>query len=434
MEGKVVNMASLKLRHVGFTLAMVCVIPQTALAQDLLDWQTCVLLGTQHALRLKIAAKDFDKAQASISIANSDFFPSVAANAGTHRSIQDKTPSGTTATNDYSFGLSLRQNLYAGGRSTAEVEKSQLALEASKLNLEQIDINLGHDLRLTFDNALFYQKLIEVLDRAVDRRRQNVSIVKLRYEGGSEHKGSLLKAQASLAESEADLDETHRRLTLAKTQLAMLLGADIKSDTKFVGELRRPNNVSQPNFEQIASNLVTRRKALTDVRISETQLSVQKAAYYPEIGAEASVLRSSTEWPPDRNRFEVGITLNLTLYNGDKTPANVRSASHELAKSELALRDVESQSLFDLKQSFTGLVDTTNRLRIKEQILAASKVQAKVTRDQYTLGLTTFQTWDQIESELINNEKTVLTSLREVAQAQTEWEKAKGLKLQEITL
>ncbi|MBP6218815.1 MAG: TolC family protein [Oligoflexales bacterium] len=399
-----------------------------------LDWPTCVDLAKNHALLLKEAQENIHKGQENITTARSDFLPHLSATAGVSQDRQSQSVVPVDIRNDFSLGLTIKQSLYSGGSGKASLERSRLNLESSQLEAEQAKIKLGHDLRAAFDTVLYNQELIRVIERALARRKQNTSIVQLRYEGGSEHKGSLLKAKASRLQAEADLSQAKRALKLAKAQLARTVGQDLETDITLLGRLREgPSLSTEPDFETIATQLIARRKAVTDVQANEASIRVQRSTYYPQIAAEAGVTRASSIWPPDSNRYTVGVSISMMLYDGSKTPANVRAATADLMKAKWALADTEKQALLNLKQSFTTLVDSKERVHVLRQILKASEVQAQVTRSQYTLGLTTFQTWDQIESDLIHNERSLLQGYKDLAQAQTEWESSIGKKIEEIT-
>jgi outer membrane protein TolC len=116
----------------------------------------------------------------------------------------------------------------------------------------------------------------------------------------------------------------------------------------------------------------------------------------------------------------------MTLYDGGKTPANVRGAAADLARSQYELAESDQTSLGNLQLAYASLLDGKERVDLAAKQLAASQLQAQTTRDLYTLGLSAFQQWDQIENELIANEKSRIGSRRDAALALTEWERLLG--------
>ena len=60
------------------------------------------------------------------------------------------------------------------------------------------------------------------------------------------------------------------------------------------------------------------------------------------------------------------------------------------------------------------------------EFLAAADLRAEIARTQYTTGLLSFEDWDLIENDLIDNQKAMLASLRDAVLAEAAWEQTLG--------
>lgn len=428
------------LRTIGLSLATGLLCTVTSLAAPM-DWTACVQLAKQNNPDLKASESGVEKASSQNVVAKSGFYPVVTASANTSvNGDLDQNPTqaiGAQArrddpTKDYSLSLNIKQSLYSGKRDQYEVKRSEAVLQSAHSDVDLTRNNLYLELRQNFDLALYYHELVALNRKTLDRRRQNVKIVKLRYDGGHEHKGSLLKSEAAVAQAELDLIEAERAYHMALSNIEKSVGSPLPPDTTIVGKLREPTTRQEPDFKSILLKSPTRAKAEAQVKAAEATVVVERSAYFPDLAAVGSVTRTGGIDTPNDDRYSVGLTLTVPLYNGNKTPANVRSAVAELSRNQYLLSATEQKTMVEIKQAYTNLIDAKDRVIVQGKFVNASTLQAEITRSRYTLGLVTFQEWDVIENELFANEKNLLASRKEAALALAGWEHAQGMKLEDV--
>ena len=79
-----------------------------------------------------------------------------------------------------------------------------------------------------------------------------------------------------------------------------------------------------------------------------------------------------------------------------------------------------------LRQAHVNLVESSERLKVDESFQEAVTLRAEIARSKYNNGLTTFDDWDLIESDLINRQRAVLSSQGNRVIAEAAWEQAQG--------
>lgn len=410
---------------------IVVLYPTVSTAQEVWDWQRIEQLAQRSSPSIKSAVASQNIATSQLQSARSGFLPSVSAEVTRSQSRTDPAgPINHVINNNHSVSLSVRQNLYAGFRDQALKDAAAAQVDVAAWDTELAQIQLRYNLRQQFDHAVYYQDLLELYKQNVVRRRQNVSIVKLRFQGGREHKGSLLRSEAAVKQAEVEEQQAARELRLARYQLGVLLGQDLPEQARFKGVYRQPSERAFQQLQQVTMPVtVEQKQANAKLAASRATLTSEKSAYQPELDAFATVSRQGNEWPPDENQLTVGLSLTVPIYNGGKTNGAVRVAAESVVKAETQALVTQQQAKVDFETARLELIDALERVKVQESFASASQVQAELTRNQYTLGLATFQDWDSIENDLLNNQKNLLTSRKDATLAMDSWDKALGKKL-----
>jgi outer membrane protein TolC len=71
------------------------------------------------------------------------------------------------------------------------------------------------------------------------------------------------------------------------------------------------------------------------------------------------------------------------------------------------------------------------KLEVARKIFEATKLQAEVSRQRYTLGMMSFQDWDSYESDLMRSEGEVLRAKYNLSDAHADYLEAIGIALEE---
>ena len=169
-------------------------------AQTSLTWNDCLKITLENHPELISAKERVNQAEAAIGISRSSWFPGLDANASVSKS---RTENSETAkdTDSFSYGLSFQQLIYDGGKTKYNVKEAEETLKAKKYDYNVIAASVIYNARSSFVNLIKAQELYKINIEIRDMRRSNLELVRLRYQAGREHRGSLLTAEANLAQS-----------------------------------------------------------------------------------------------------------------------------------------------------------------------------------------------------------------------------------------
>ena len=398
-----------------------------AFAENPLTLEDCLAESAENNPDLVASRLAVQKAKYDYQASYSDMLPQVSANAGSGRSSAESGEDGSTTTRDSaSYGVSASQSLYTGGRNRAAVDQGSANLQAAQADLGARRSTLTYDVRKAFAQLLFAQEQIDLTRTILKRRQDNLDLIQLRYEGGRENKGALLLTQASARDAEYGVAQAERFLRVAQRQLARVLGRDDSELIRISGTLEAGRAAAAADFEVLAADTPTHRRAIAQLRGARAGLDSAKSQYFPELSANASAGRSDEDWMPRQDEWFLGVSLSFPFFQGGKNVMNVRGAGAELQRVEANLRATDAELVLVLQQALADYADAVDRTEVQSAYLKAGEVRAEIARSQYSSGMLSFEDWDRIENDLIGSQKDDLAGRRDAVLAEANWDKAQG--------
>jgi len=391
--------------------------------EETLIWEECLAEARKNNPDLLSSEAEVEQARASKAATRSDLLPQIS---GTMSAGRSKS-SGEEAGQSYSYGVSARQLIFDGLKSWYDLDQSEQSLIATLLDYDSTSAAIRLDLRSAFVELLQAQELIRITEDIARRRRQQAELVRLRYEAGREHRGSLLTAEANLAQAEFDITQARRDLRLAQKQLSKDMGRRVFTPITARGELEltiRPE--TEPDFERLRDGHPSVLKAAAERESARLELKSARADFFPEISGSASISRRDSEFPPDKENWSLGLSLSLPLFEGG-------GRFDETARAKAALREAEEEEkserndvLLSLQNAWIDLRDAHDNVIIQEKFLQADEERAKIAESQYTTGIMSFDNWIIIEDNLVRSQKSLLQSRAAALEAEAEWINAIG--------
>ena len=412
-----------------WTISIACLLASAtlAIAEAPLTLENCLAEAAENNPDLAASRSAVQKAKYDHRASYGDMLPQVSANAGSGRSSAESGEDGFTTTRDSAtYGVSASQSLYTGGRNRAAVDQASANLQAAAADLEARRSTLSYDVRRAFAELLFAQEQIELAREIAKRRKDNLDLIQLRYEGGRENKGALLLTEASSRDAEYGVGQAERYLRVAQRQLARVLGRDESSDIRISGTLEAGHPAGAADFETLVADTPSHRRAVAQLFVARAGLDSAKSQYFPELSANASAGRSGEEWMPEQDEWFLGVSLSFPFFQGGKNVMNVRGAEAELQRVEANLRSTDAELVLTLEQTLADFADAVDRTGVQSAYLRAQDMRAEIGRSQYASGMLSFEDWDRIENDLISSQKEDLAGRRDAVLAEANWDKVQG--------
>ena len=116
----------------------------------------------------------------------------------------------------------------------------------------------------------------------------------------------------------------------------------------------------------------------------------------------------------------------MPLFTGGKDLFTLRGAEETKQGAKDTLKSTELKTESNLESAYAAYQNAVEQIKVAQFQLKASQTQEEIAKAQYLNGLLIFQNWNQIETNLTNQQKAELSSLLNMETAQADWELTQG--------
>ncbi len=335
----------------------------------------------------------------------------------------------------YSAGLNLSQSLFTGGRITNSIERSEFLTMAQAKQHQLVLVELEYELTRRFQNLIYAQELVGLSQTIVQRRRDNVDLLRLRFESGLEDKGSLLLSQANYAQAQYNYKESQDLLSLSQTHMAEILGVSDYRQLEVIGvnqniDIDEEYQVigSEIDFYELVKDLPAYQRSLYQLEASKKNMAIAKSRYFPQLNLSASLNSTGDDFfPDDTGRFQAGLSVSVPLFSGGRDYYRHQISVKEYRAGKLDHRSRKLSLISDVEQAYRNLKQSYKMVDLEDRFLQAAELRADIARSKYTNGLLSFEEWDRIETEYINRQVSALRVRRDQVFSIAQWRRILGV-------
>ena len=323
------------------------------------------------------AVKVVEKAKATVGEARSAAFPQVNFEAdATHVKDINKAYSGESVNSEqYSISATLSQPVSTFGRVSNALRGAKLYVQLAESKLELTKQLITFQLTKSFYDVLLAQELVKVNQEALEIAVSHERNAQLRFEQGVGSEFEMLRAQVRVANLQPGLIVAKDNLILAKQNFNTLLNIAPEQPIEIIGKLEYTDYL--PNSDTAWQIAQLHRSDLRifnqSKQIAEVQLNYYKAGYRPNLYLVSSFsdqLVKYSETPDDWvDSWYSGLSLQLPLFDGFKTAAQINNAKAGLGQAQAAYNKGLLSAQVEVKQTC---------LRIKESRAIVASVEEAV--------------------------------------------------------
>ena len=412
------------LRCIFVVLVLSC-ISLSVHAEDLLE---IYRLAQGNDPTFEAARYALEAAQEKIPQARAGLFPALnlnGSNNATHASSQfsNQITSPTLVNRDvhaWTWTLQLTQPLIRMQNAYAYRESKSL-VDQARAQYTQAEQDLILRVTQAYFDVLVAQESIEVADAQVKSTGEQLALAQRGFEAGTnsitdtheaKSRSDLARAQriAALNELEAKHAELEKLVGQPSIELAVLQPAVVipkpqPDDVKAWAEQARENNPA-----------VLAPKAA--VNAAEAEVSKNRAEYSPTLDLTASYgnnyssgnISTPSDYATRINSSQLGVQLNIPLYEGGMTKSHVAEAIANKNKAEAQLEIARRQSGTDARQAYAAIVNGLAQIEALESAVESSQSAVNGNQIGYKLGI-------HMNIDVLNAEQQFYTAQRDLLKA-----------------
>jgi TolC family type I secretion outer membrane protein len=411
-----------KFRFLLFVLGLV-ILNSNSFAEQQLTLQDCLSLARENSPKLVQAKTSIEQSQLDVTSAYSSYYPSV----NLSSSYRNSAGSSGEWTGSYSTSFGLSCPLYQGGYIRAGVRSARARVKMAEENYRSTEDEVILSVKEAFFGILQKQEQVALAEDVLKRRKEDLVLIKLRYDAGRESSPAVMEAEANLSQAEYDKRQAEDELTLAQIGLNLLVGRPRRAEASITYEDR---DVKFPSLDSLIEEAKTQRpdirsqKANTDVL--EASVTQAKSNYFPKISLSSSYGLRGSELFDQQGDWSVGISLSLPIFEGFSRKVKVKESTLSLKEQDAKIVEIEQQIEEEIEQAYSNWELAEKVIEVNDKTLQAAREMYQLTKLQYEQGLTSYFFLQQKESDLTNAENRYVNVLYNLRVAIARLEKAWG--------
>ncbi|HLZ53453.1 MAG TPA: efflux transporter outer membrane subunit, partial [Verrucomicrobiae bacterium] len=357
--------------------------------------------ASQANQALQGAVARVDQARATARVARSDLLPSLdlAPSFTRQRYSPNAEPSfGSLTANTFNTPLDLSYEVDLWGRVRRGFESTRADAQASLAEYYNVLLTLQSDVAQNYFALRSLDAEIATVTGTVDLRREQVKLVRSRYEGGIGSQLEVAQAETELATTEADAASLAQRRDELENAIAILVG---QNPSDFHMPAQSASNWAPPPPEiptGLPDDLLERRP---DVAQAERQLAsanakigVAKAAFFPVLtltgsgGYVSGDLDTLFNW--SSRTWSVGPSLSLPIFAGGRNRANYQRSQAAYREAVALYRQQVLVAFGDVEDSLAGIRHLADQAAAQQRAVANARRAANLADDRYRSGIVSY--------------------------------------------
>jgi outer membrane protein TolC len=331
---------------------------------------------------------------------------------------------------NFNLGLSLQQPLFTWGRIKNSYHISQLGHQISQEEYNRVKQEVKYQVKSSFYQILLAEKLVEVREQALNNLDEHLKTVEVKFKAGQASEFEVLRAKVQRTNAIPSLTQAKNSRDLALDAFKNLLGLDLKTDIKLVGELKfEPEEFDAEESESIALEQRPEIRSINiQERIASKSLSIAKANNKPTLYGVANYsyqnpFYSVQKWDYDWN---VGFLVNINLFDGFATESKVAQAKSSINELDIVEKQIQEGIKLEVNQAISDLNLAKENIFSQEENVAQAKKALEIAKVQYAEGVITSLEEMDTELALTMAQTNYLQALADYLIAKAKYYKAIG--------
>ena len=401
---------------------------------DTLDLERAISVALEQSPDVRSARAAADAAGASRRAAWGSFLPTASLSVGLNRSDFTKTTflseEGTSeilpeplssASQSASQGLGLNWVVFDQGRRFATLRQEGANVRVVQRQLDDRRATVVLEASQAYYDALRAQRLLELTERQVADREQELDIARRRYEIAAVERVDVLAAESNLLEARVNVLTSRRQTETQLRGLAVAMGLppDAGRGT-FLRDIGSLPDAGALEERAVVERVMTRDPEILQLEARQAAASAglwgARSSYLPRITASVNWSRGQ-QFGPDESFFQFdpsdtgrsfSISASWTLFDGFQREQQTVQASSEKRQAEEELRRLRLEIERDVLGYLDEIAQLDETLALAERSFAIAEERLNMTRQMYQNGTIDFTALQQAVSQVTVAERQLI--------------------------
>jgi len=303
------------------------------------------------------------------------------------------------------YGLSVGYTLFDGGAREAEIRRTRATYDFAEASLAQTRQNVTARVIAAYLSVLGKRELLAAHERRVAAMKAELERVKQFFLQAKVARVEILRAEAALANAEAEHVHADASLDVALRELALLTDMDPgQVMTARLGSVTPVDTVSEPRETLLARALTsnpTMEQSRRNLAAARAGLSVARGVRWPKLQLTGSYLDQGDFDGQRTAEWNAGVTLSYPLFTGGAVSRRIDRARAASRGAEQQLDLARLQTMQDLNRALAALAEAGARVGSLARAVASLEEVVRIEKLSVEAGSGTQVDYLDAEADLL---------------------------------
>lgn len=408
--------------------------------QKLWSLQDCLSYAQENNLDIKRAFLDVESSKKNLFQSKVALLPNLNGSASETRSygrnydsVSDQIVSDNIKSNN--FGISSSVSLFNGFQNINTIRKNNFDYLASKYDAQKVANDISINIVTAYLQVLYNKEQLSVSQEKLELSNLQLERIKSMVEVGQLPQGSLLEAEAQLAQEELSVVNSENQLEISFLNIKQLLDLSSQDEFDIVDPQIEPtvliNTSAVEMFEQAMINLPDVKKADNNLKSAQKSLAITQGGRSPRLSlntnwgtaySDARLLFNGlddqgmpiyVEYPfqdqlEDNSSQSLTLSLSLPLFNGWQINNSISQAKINVERFRLNLQQTKNILQKTIEQAQADAVAANKQYLASLKSVEALTESFRYTESKYNLQLINSYEYYDAKNKLFSSENNLL--------------------------
>lgn len=346
-----------------------------------LDFQEAYEMALDYNHEIRIARESVEQGVLLEKQAVTVLFPNLTGNAGY---LWQSYPDGEDL-DGVTWGLSLTQTIYNGGRVWVAKRGARYTRNAADLGLEFARQSILMDLVYRSNRLLSAEDLLVVANKQVQRVDEQLRLARTRLELGDVPRTSVLMAQVALSSAQLDVVSARKEVALSARRLANLIGSGENVRVHVPGISALPEG----SLDDLILMAMERRADLAQARelvnLTREEANLVARRDNPNLDLSGSYTRTTEDefFLPET---QVALTLTWPFFQGGLVGLQTREALSRVRQAEEAYGQSLQATRLEIEEALLNLESLEAQRELVNSNLLSARENQRLAKARFEVG------------------------------------------------
>ena len=400
-------------------------------AQQVWTLQQCIDYAMEHNTGILQSQLQQQNADYQLKMSQNAWLPTVSANASEGLGF-GQSPSYTGVyvsdnSSSASVGLNVSMPLFQGLNIYNTTKADQLNLQATTQDLEAAKRDLSLTIMAYYMDVVYCKELKGVAERQLELSENQHQRTQELFEVGKVPESNVYESAAQVASDRASLTEAENNLMLRLLDLTQAMEIDniedfdVVAPDRFMTEDELPLASAQTTIQPALSHQPEMLSAQYKLEQAQYELKAAKSAWYPSLSLYGGYSNGYYHYFSNNNinvpfseqiktngRTQVGVSLNIPIFNGMQTKYRVKMTELGIDNQQLNIENTSKKLKKEIQQAYYNAVAAKQKYVAAENSLTSSQLAYEYSQAGYEAGKSTLMELNESKNRLYKAESSML--------------------------